>query len=90
LGLHPEDVISRPMGSSGSDLITSNAARKKFPFAVECKRSETLNIYKAIDQAEANAEKDNLHPLIVFRKNRSRGYVVLRFDDFLALWKNMR
>jgi len=78
------------MGSPGSDLITSNAARKTFPFSVECKRAEKLSIYAAIDQAEANAEKDRLHPLIVFRKNRSRAYVTLRLDDFIALWKNLR
>ena len=37
LGVHPEDIESRSMGAGGEDLIMARAARKKFPYSIECK-----------------------------------------------------
>ena len=36
LDVHPEDIESRSMGASGEDLIMARAARKKFPYSIEC------------------------------------------------------
>ena len=48
--VHPEDIESRSMGAGGEDLIMARDARKKFPFSIECKNVEKLNVYDAYDQ----------------------------------------
>ena len=40
------------MGDSGEDILLSPAARKLFPFSVECKNQEKLNIWSSLEQAE--------------------------------------
>ena len=47
LEVHPEDIESRSMGAGGEDLIMARAARQKFPFSVECKNVEKLNVWKS-------------------------------------------
>jgi hypothetical protein len=37
LNIHEEDIESRSMGAGGEDLIMARAARKKFPYSIECK-----------------------------------------------------
>ena len=41
--LEPDDVRSITMGDSGEDILLSPAARRLFPFSVECKNQEKLN-----------------------------------------------
>ena len=55
LKVHPEDIESRSMGAGGEDLIMARAAREKFPYSIECKNQETLNIWKAYEQATENS-----------------------------------
>ena len=52
LDVHPEDIESRSMGAGGEDLIMARAARQKFPFSVECKNVEKLNVWEAYEQAK--------------------------------------
>ena len=49
LNVHPEDVESRSMGAGGEDLIMARAAREKFPYSIECKNQETLNVWKSYE-----------------------------------------
>ena len=44
LDVHPEDIESRSMGAGGEDLIMARAARKKFPYSIECKNQEAICI----------------------------------------------
>jgi hypothetical protein len=80
-----DDVRSTSMGASGTDILLSPAAQACFPFATECKNTEKLNVWQAIEQAEQN--KGSLKPLVVFSRNRSDTYVVLKFEDLLELLK---
>lgn len=82
--LEGADIKCAIMGESGNDLHLSPAARRLFPFAVECKNQEALNIWKALQQAEAN-RGEGLIPLVVFRRNRTTAKVALDFEDFLSL-----
>lgn len=82
LGLDPEDIESRPMGSNGQDLIMGVQSKKVFPFAIECKRTERLNIHAAWDQASANAGK--LQPIVFHRRSRQRSLVTLDAQTFLS------
>ena len=81
--LEPDDVRSTTMGDSGEDVLLSPAARKLFPFSVECKNQEKLNIWSSLEQAETNAGKHT--PLLVFKRNRSKTYVALEIDNLLDL-----
>jgi hypothetical protein len=72
------DVVGRSMGAGGSDIVLSERALSKFPFAIECKRSETkCDIKSWWIQASANANSsENIEPLLVFRANREDAYVL--------------
>lgn len=85
LGLSADDVFSRSMGSCGTDVFCSPTGRATFPFAAECKNSETLSIYKAWDQALANAQKEELEPLVVYKKNGRDPLAIVDFNMFLRL-----
>jgi hypothetical protein len=81
--LEEDDVRSTTMGDSGEDVLLSPAARKLFPFSVECKNQEKLNIWSSLEQAKTNAGKHT--PLLVFKRNRSKTYVALEIDNLLDL-----
>ena len=81
--LEPDDVRSITMGDSGEDILLSPAARRLFPFSVECKNQEKLNIWSSIEQAESNS--GNHTPLVIFKRNRTKTYAVLEFDKLLEL-----
>jgi hypothetical protein len=89
LSLPEPDAVSTSMGKSGVDIMLSSEARQKFPFAVECKCQESLNIWEALKQAEEHGKKENLIPIVTFRRNRSERYVALPFSDFLQMQKRI-
>jgi len=81
--LEEDDVRSITMGDSGEDILLSPAARKLFPFSVECKNQEKLNIWSSLEQTETNA---GIHtPLLIFKRNRSKTYAVLQLDDLMEM-----
>ena len=52
---------------------------------VECKRTERLSLYAAIQQAQRDAEGTAAIPVVAHRMNRRPWVVVLSLDDFLGL-----
>jgi hypothetical protein len=84
--LESDDVVSTVMGDSGTDIKLSPAARKLFPYSVECKCQEKLNVWAALEQAEKNT-KDGTHPILFFKRNRSKMYVSLSAEHFFELIK---
>lgn len=84
-GLSDLEVRPAIMGETGMDIKLGEKARSIFPYAIECKQTETLNVWKALDQARANAEKENLTPILVFSRNRSPVYVVMPILPFFDL-----
>ena len=85
LEVHPEDIESRGMGAGGEDLIMARAARQKFPFSVECKNVEKLNVWEAYEQAKSNS-KDH-EPIVIMKKNQKKPLVVVDADFFISLFK---
>ena len=85
LDIDPEDIESRSMGAGGEDLIMSKAARNKFPFSIECKNQERMNIWSAWEQANNN--KGIYEPLVVIKKNGINPLVVLDAENFLEMIK---
>ena len=85
LDIHPEDIESRPMGSGGEDLIMARAAREKFPFSVECKNQESGNVWKAYEQAQANAK--TYEPLVIMKKNNEKPLAVVDAQVFIDMMR---
>lgn len=86
LGIHPENVRSTSMGAGGEDIIMSKEARDAFPYSIECKCQEALNIWKAYDQASANCGEHE--PLVIIKRNRSKTLAVVEAEYFINLHKN--
>ena len=86
LDIDSEDIESRSMGAGGEDLIMSKAARNKFPFSIECKNQERMNIWSAWEQANGN--KGIYQPLVVIKKNGVPPLVVLDAENFLDMIKD--
>lgn len=80
-----DDVRSTPMGNADVDIQLSTAAKEVFPFAVECKASESVSLWAAFEQAEQHAAKNQLMPLAVMKRNRTKALAILTLDDFFKL-----
>jgi len=85
LEVHPEDIESRSMGAGGEDLIMSRSAREKFPYSIECKNQESLNIWKSYEQAQQNS--GNYEPIVVLKRNNVKPLVLVDADYFVELHK---
>lgn len=55
---------------------------------IECKRVERLNLWKAMQQAAADADrfKDGM-PVVFHRQNRKPWLVTMRLNDFMKLYR---
>ncbi len=85
LEVHPEDIESRSMGAGGEDLIMSRSAREKFPYSIECKNQESLNVWKSYEQAQQNS--GNYEPIVVIKRNNVKPLVLVDADYFVELHK---
>ena len=85
LNLHEEDLESRPMGSQGEDIIMGRESREKFPYSIECKNQEAVNVWKAYEQCETNCK--GYEPLVVIKRNRSKPLVLVDAEHFVTLHK---
>ena len=86
LGIHPEDIESRSMGAGGEDIIMARAARQKFPYSIECKNVEKLNVWEAYKQAEENSK--DYEPVVVMKKNNHKTLVVIDAEHFVKIHKD--
>ena len=83
LDVHPEDIESRSMGAGGEDLIMARAAIKKFPYSIECKNQESINVWKSYEQAQENS--GDYEPIVVLKRNKSKPLVLVDADYFVRL-----
>jgi len=81
-----DDVFVNPSSLNGEDLLLSPKAREIFPFAVECKNQERIDIWSAIAQAEGHAEGTERVPIVVFSRNHAKDYVICEAETFLKQW----
>ena len=83
--LTQRDVRVTPSGSTGEDLQLSQAAAEQFPYAVEVKNVERLNIWQSLLQTTRHAARVGLEPLLAFRRNRSELWIAVRAEHFFQL-----
>lgn len=80
--LEPDDVRSTSMGAGGADVQLSPAAKKVFPFDVECKSLAAIGIYKHYKQAASHGRHE---PLVVVKQNNSKPLAVVDFEYFMSM-----
>ena len=82
--LAKDDIVSRPMGSPGSDIMLSPKAQSILPWDIEVKRGKAFNLIQACKQA-ADRSAD-LEPVAFGRYDKDKTwYVCMDADYFLGL-----
>ena len=84
--LEDGDIRSTSMGSGGEDLLFSPAARRSFPYSVECKNNKSNAIYKVMNQATSNCPK-GATPLAIIKADNQKPLAVVDADHFFELSK---
>lgn len=81
--LTEDDIVSRPMGSPGSDVMLSQAALEQWPFDVECKNLKRgfTKLYDALEQS--NSRKRTA--LVVAKQNHKVPIVAMYALDFVEI-----
>jgi hypothetical protein len=87
LPVDPDDIVVTSSGAGGKDLKFSPKARGHFPFVVEVKNQEAVNIWQAYAQAEEHWQKEisreEVYPVLIYKRNRSDLMISMSLEDFL-------
>jgi hypothetical protein len=83
-------VASRPMGQAGLDIILRGNALAEFPFSVECKCSEGLNLTDTYEQVQANVIPGTDWLIIHKRKSIPEIIAMLSWDAFKKILKERK
>ncbi len=87
--LPDEDVVSRPMGSAGEDIMLSHKAREILPLDIECKNTKTFPSLSALKQAEDRGSGLDVCAIWKpFGKGFEESIIYFNLRDFLKLWKD--
>ena len=54
---------------------------------VECKRTEKLNLYDAIDQAKRDSSGAQKIPVVFHRRNNCEWLAIMTLDDFMTIYR---
>jgi len=71
-----KDIDERPMGQSGPDVILRGRAKELFPYVVECKNTERLNLWAAVKQARSYG--DNW--IVAAGRNREKPILIMDLE----------
>jgi hypothetical protein len=70
------------MGQSGEDVQLSPAARKLFPYQIECKNKDKTAVHTWYDQCKEHGTHE---PLLVIKENGNIPLAVISLDHFFYL-----
>lgn len=73
------------MGAGGEDVQLSPAARKFFPYQIECKAKARAQVYTWYEQAQSHGTHE---PVVFIKKDRQKPLVVVDAEHFIQLVKN--
>lgn len=79
--LSTDDIRSTSMGAGGEDVLMSSAARRMFPYSIECKSMKAVAAMRWYDQAKANAPEGS-EPVVVIKENNKRPVVLVDAEYF--------
>jgi hypothetical protein len=75
-------IHSREMGQAGVDIVLRDQALERFPFSVECKASEGLNIKETVEQTKRNTYKGTDWLIVYNKKAIPETLVLMSWDTF--------
>jgi len=82
-------IRSREMGQSGVDVVLSKKAKKKFPFSIECKNQEQINLPVFFEQAKTNTSEFTIPLLIVKNKKLKEPLLIMEWCVFELLYRGI-
>lgn len=85
-----DDIRITSSSVPGEDIQFSPKARERYPFVIEVKCQESLNIWAALKQAITHlppGKEDLLTPLLFFKRNNTELYVAIEAERFIKLTK---
>lgn len=86
LGVGSGDIRKTTAGVNGPDVEVTDALIDRFPFSVECKNSERVNIWAAYEQACGNNGATHARiPMVVIKRNRSVPLACIELETFFIL-----
>ena len=80
-------IHCREMGQSGTDVILRRKAIKLFPYSIECKNSESFNLYSTISQVEANQAEGTNWLIVHKRKTIKKPIVIMTWEAFEKIFR---
>ena len=80
--LEEDDVKSTSMGAQGEDVQLSPAARRMFPFTVECKNLAKVAVYNYYEQAKTHGKHE---PLVVVKQNGHQPLAIINAEKFIDM-----
>lgn len=83
--LQKDDIKSTSMGAGGEDVQLSPAARKVYPWQIECKSRAKIAVYTDYQQAAAHGTHE---PVLVIKQNMCKPLVVVDAEYFFRNFKN--
>ena len=83
--LEPDDIKSTSMGASGEDVMLSPAARRVYPWQIECKSYAKMAVYDFYNQACSHGTHE---PVVVIKQNGCKPLVVVDADYFFRSFRN--
>ena len=54
---------------------------------IECKRTEKLSLYDAVNQAKRDSKDKNQIPVVFHRKNNCEWLAIMTLDDFMEIYR---
>jgi hypothetical protein len=89
-GLSKDDCRSTSMGCGGEDIQLSPYARLRFPYSIEAKNVEKLNVWEAYEQAKMHSKGDKeKEPILFIKKNHKDPLVVVDAEHFMNLMQRL-
>ena len=79
-------IHSREMGQHGNDIILRGEALQDFPFSIECKNSESLNLIDTINQVKNNQIEGTYWMIVHKRKGIKNPIVIIDWNTIKVLY----
>jgi hypothetical protein len=81
-------IHSREMGQSGKDIIIRGDAYKRFPYSIEAKNSESLQLPTVIAQVQANTTEKEDWIIVHKRKTIKDPIAIMDWMTFEKLYRS--
>ena len=69
----------------GGRRLDYGKSREKFPYSIECKNQEKVNVWESYSQAVENSK--DYEPVVVIKRNNHKPLVVVDAEYFVGLHK---